>query len=99
LLPVAEEMDLRIFYNLARRIANISTADAESIVREIKRRTQKKYYSEEKIQIVLEGLRGEISVAELRRKEGIQTDVYGQWSNDRLINRLGTTSEPAAIPF
>jgi hypothetical protein len=44
-------------------------------------------------------LRGEISVAELRRKEGIQTDVYGQWSNDRLINRLGTTSEPAAIPF
>jgi transposase len=59
-------------------------ADAESIVREIKRRTRKKYSSEEKIRIVLEGLRGEVSIAELCRKEGIQANVYYKWSKDFL---------------
>lgn len=44
--------------------------DSEAMVREIKRRTRKKYSSEEKIRIVLEGLRGEVSIAELCRKEG-----------------------------
>jgi transposase len=58
--------------------------DAESIVREIKRRTRKKYSSEEKIRIVLEGLRGEVSIAELCRKEGIQPNVYYKWSKDFL---------------
>ena len=43
----------------------------ESIVREIKRRTRRKYSAEEKIRIVLEGLRGEQSVTDLCRKEGI----------------------------
>ena len=44
---------------------------SEKVVRNIKRNTRKKYSSEEKIRIVLEGLRGEISIAELCRKEGI----------------------------
>lgn len=44
--------------------------DSEAVVREIKKRTRKKYSSEEKIRIVLEGLRGEVSIAELCRKEG-----------------------------
>ena len=44
----------------------------EGVVREIKRRTRRKYSSEEKIRIVLEGLRGEMSIAELCRKEGIR---------------------------
>jgi len=43
----------------------------ENIVREIKRKTRKRYSSEEKIRIVLEGLRGEDSIASLCRKEGI----------------------------
>jgi transposase len=59
-------------------------ADAEAVVREIKRRTRKKYSSEEKIRIVLEGLRGEVGIAELCRKEGIQPNVYYKWSRDFL---------------
>jgi transposase len=58
--------------------------DAESVIRDIKRRTRKKYSSEEKIRIVLEGLRGEMSVAELCRKEGIQANVYYKWSKEFL---------------
>ena len=58
--------------------------DSEAVVREIKRRTRKKYSSEEKIRIVLEGLRGEESIAELCRKEGIQPNVYYKWSKNFL---------------
>ena len=56
----------------------------KSKVREIKRRTRKKYSSEEKIRIVLEGLRGEESISEICRKEGINTNVYYKWSKDFL---------------
>ena len=56
----------------------------ESIVREISRRTRKKYSSEEKIRIVLEGLRGEASIAELCRKEGLNPNIYYKWSKEFL---------------
>jgi len=62
----------------------VEKTDSEAVVREIKRRTRKKYSSEEKIRIVLEGLRGEMSIAELCRKEGIQQNVYYKWSKDFL---------------
>jgi len=54
--------------------------DPESVVREIRRKTRRKYSSEEKIRIVLEGLRGEESIAELCRREGISPNVYYSWS-------------------
>jgi transposase len=54
------------------------------IVRDIKRYTRRKYSSEEKIRIVLEGLRGETSIAELCRREGINPNVYYRWSKDFL---------------
>jgi transposase len=57
---------------------------SEKIVRDIKRHTRRKYTSEEKIRIVLEGLRGEISIAELCRREGINPNVYYKWSKDFL---------------
>ena len=57
---------------------------SESVVKEIRRRTRKQYSSEEKIQIVLEGLRGEISIAELCRREGINANLYYRWSKDFL---------------
>ena len=57
---------------------------SESVVREIRRRTRKQYTAEEKIQIVLEGLRGEISIAELCRREGIHVNLYYRWSKDFL---------------
>ncbi len=52
----------------------------ESIVREIKRKTRRKYSAEEKIRIVLEGLRGEKSITDLCRKEGIHPGIYYKWS-------------------
>jgi len=58
--------------------------EPESIVREIKRRTRKKYNAEEKIRIVLEGLRGEASIAEVCRREGINPNVYYKWSKEFL---------------
>ena len=52
----------------------------ESIVREIKRQTRRKFTAEEKIRIVLEGLRGEASINDLCRKEGIHPTMYYKWS-------------------
>ena len=57
---------------------------AEKSVRDIRRATRRKYSAEEKIRIVMEGLRAEESVAELCRKEGINTNVYYRWSKDFL---------------
>jgi transposase len=56
----------------------------EATLRDIKRKTRKKYSAEEKIRIVLEGLRGEVSVAELCRREGINQNQYYKWSKDFL---------------
>ena len=56
----------------------------EQTVRNIRRKTRKQYSSEEKIRIVLEGLRGESSVAELCRREGIAQSLYYKWSKEFL---------------
>ena len=58
--------------------------DPESIVRDIKRNTRKKYNAEEKIRIVLEGLRAEESIAAVCRREGIHPNLYYNWSKDFL---------------
>ena len=50
--------------------------DSERIVKDIKRKTRKQYSAEEKIRIVLDGLRGEESIAELCRQEGIAQGLY-----------------------
>ena len=55
---------------------------ATSTVRIIRRNSRKRYSGEEKIRIVLEGLRGEETVAELCRREGINESVYYRWSKD-----------------
>ncbi len=55
---------------------------ASSLVREIKRRTRRVFSSEEKIRIVIEGLRGEESVSALCRKYGIHENNYYNWSKD-----------------
>ena len=49
---------------------------AERVVKDIRRQTRKKYSAEEKIRIVLEGLRGEESIAEFCRREGIAASMY-----------------------
>ena len=54
------------------------------IIRDIRRATRRQYSAEEKIRIVLEGLRGESSIAELCRKEGINQNLYYRWSKEFL---------------
>ena len=55
---------------------------SEKLIRDIKRNTRRKYSSEEKIRIVIEGMRGETSIADLCRKEGINQNLYYRWSKD-----------------
>ena len=57
---------------------------AKKTVRDIRRATRRKFSAEEKIRIVLEGLRGEETSAELCRKEGINQNLYYRWSKDFL---------------
>ena len=56
----------------------------ESVVRQIKRNTRRRITSEEKIHIVLEGLKGEESIAEICRREGIAPSMYYKWSKGFL---------------
>ena len=58
--------------------------NSEAIVRDIKRKTGKRYNAEEKIRIVLDGLRGEESIAAICRREGISSNLYYRWSKDFL---------------
>ncbi len=62
--------------------AKHSKPSAQAVVKDIRRATRKQYGAEEKIRIVLEGLRGEDSIAELCRREGIAQGVYYKWSKD-----------------
>ena len=59
-------------------------APAEQVVKDIRRATRRQYSAEEKIRIVIAGLRGEDSIAELCRKEGINQNLYYRWSKDFL---------------
>ena len=62
----------------------MSKYDSEKVVKAIRRRTRRKYSAEEKIRIVLEGLRGEESIAELCRRQGLHQNVYYRWSKEFL---------------
>ena len=59
-------------------------ATPEQIVKNIRRATRKHHSAEEKIRVVLEGLRGEYSIAELCRREGIAESLYYSWSKEFL---------------
>jgi transposase len=56
----------------------------ESVVREIKRKTRRKFNPEERIRIILEGLKGEDSIAAICRREGIAPSLYYKWSKSFL---------------
>ena len=59
-------------------------ASAEQVVKDIRRATRRHFSAEEKIRVVLEGLRGEESIAELCRREGIVQNLYYRWSKEFL---------------
>jgi transposase len=71
--------------------------DVEKTVRDIRRRTRKQYSAEEKIRIVLEGLRGEDSIAELCRREGLNTNIYYRWSKEFLCTPSASIGQISLI--
>lgn len=75
---------------------------AEKAVKDIRRKTRRQFSAEEKIRVVLEGLRGEESIAELCRREGIAQSLYYSWSKEFLEagkRRLsGDTARQATAP-
>ena len=91
----------------AARETAATKAPAEQVVRDIRRRTRKQHSAEEKIRIVLEGLRGEDSIAALCRREGIAESLYYSWSKEFLeagkrrlagdTARAATTDEVKAL--
>jgi transposase len=78
-------------------------ADSDKVVRKIRSATKKRFTAEEKIRIVLEGLRGQIPISEVCRREGLSAAAYYKWSKDFLdagkngltlsIRRDATTDE------
>jgi len=76
-------------------------SNTEKTVQDIRRNTRRKFSTEEKIRIVLDGLRGESSIAELCRCEGIKPNLYYRWSKDFLEagkKRLsGDTARPSRL--
>ena len=85
-----------------RQKSGTGKAPAEQVIKDIRRATRKQYSAEEKIRIVLEGLRGEESIAALCRREGIAESLYYTWSKEFLEagkKRLaGDTARAATSP-
>ena len=72
---------------------------AEQVVKDIRRATRRMFSAEEKIRIVLEGLRGEESIAELCRREGIASSMYYGWSRSSWKPaRSGSPATRRALP-
>ena len=67
-----------------RQKSSPTTSPSERLVRDIRRVTRKQYSAEDKIRIVLDGLRGDASIAELCRREGIAESMYYAWSKEFL---------------
>jgi len=77
-------------------------APAEQVLKDIRRQTRRHYSAEEKIRIVLEGLRGEENISELCRREGIAASMYYGWSKEFLeagkARLSGDTARQATAP-
>jgi len=84
-----------------RRKSGSEKPPAEQVIKDIRRATRRHFSAEDKIRIVLEGLRGEESIAELCRREGIASSQYYGWSKEFLEagkRRLAGDTARAATP-
>ena len=70
-------------------------ATAEQVLKDIRRQTRRQYSAEEKIRIVLEGLRGEENISELCRREGIAASMYYGWPKGFLEAGKRRATRPA----
>ncbi len=85
-----------------RKKPGTKQSHGEKVIKDIRRATRKQYTAEEKIRIVLDGLKGEDSIAELCRREGIAQSLYYSWSKDFLEagkKRLAGDTARAALPL
>jgi transposase len=74
-------------------------APAEQVLKDIRRQTRRQYSAEEKIRIVLEGLRGEENISELCRREGIAASMYYGWSKEFLeAGKRRIAGDTARVP-
>jgi transposase len=90
-----------------RQKSETTKTTSEQVVKNIRRATRKHHSAEEKIRIVLDGLRGEYSIAELCRREGIAESLYYSWSKEFLeagkrrlagdTSRAATTGEVTTL--
>ena len=90
-----------------RQKSGTPVTTSEQVVKDIRRATRKHHSAEEKIRIVLDGLRGEYSIAELCRREGIAESLYYSWSKEFLeagkrrlagdTSRAATTGEVTTL--
>jgi transposase len=69
---------------MMRQKMEVTKPSSEKVIKDIRRITRKQYGAEEKIRIVLDGLRGEESIAALCRREGIAESLYYNWSKEFL---------------
>ncbi len=79
-----------------RAKSSIAKKPAEQVVKDIRRATRRQFSAEDKIRIVLDGLRGDDSIAELCRKEGIAQSLYYVWSKESW--RLASAGWRAILP-
>jgi transposase len=78
-------MVLGIYYNqMEVSMSPKPTQEPEAVVREIRRHTRRKFSADDKIRIILEGLKGEESIASITRRESIHPNLYYKWSKDFL---------------
>jgi transposase-like protein len=81
---IAGEASPQRWQSLKACLASGRVRLSERLSRDIRRAIRKQYSAEEKIRIVLDGLRGEITIAELCRREGIAESLYYSWSKEFL---------------
>ncbi|MHC4526812.1 MAG: transposase [Planctomycetota bacterium] len=72
-------------------------AKSKDVITQIKKATRRKFSADEKIRIILEGLRGEASISEICRREGIASSVYYKWSKAFLEAGKSSTVKPLTL--
>ena len=81
---VAFDRGCRLVSPCPATLPGTKQSHGEKVVKDIRRASRKQYSAEEKIRIVVDSLKGEDSIAELRRREGIAQSLYYSWSKEFL---------------
>ena len=72
-----------------KNLSSSKLSSSESLLKDIRRNTKRIFTSEQKVLIIMEGIRGEQSIAELFRKYGISDSTYYKWNKEFIISTVG----------